>query len=69
VRDNMTCIFHFFFAIKIFQFSLEIEQEDKVIMSLLISFDRYITLIRSFPSILYYFEEEINNFEIFKISK
>jgi len=38
-------------------------------MSLRISFDRYMILIRSFLFILYNFEEEINNFEIFKISK
>jgi len=38
-------------------------------MSLQISFDRYMILIRPFLSILYNFEEETNNSEIFKISK
>jgi len=38
-------------------------------MSLQSGFDRYIILIQSFLSIIYNFEEETNNFEIFKILK
>jgi len=68
--DNMTCIFHFL-PLKFVNFHyLEIEQKDKIIMFLRISFDQYMILIRFFPfSILYNFEKEKNNFEIFKISK
>jgi len=68
----MTSILQFF-AVKFANFHyLEVEQKDRieVIMSLRISFDRYMILIRLFPSILLYnFEEETNKFEIFKISK
>jgi len=61
---NMTCIFHFF-AIKICQLSLfGGRTKKKVIISFRISFNRYMILIRSFPTILYNFKEETNNFEI-----
>jgi len=43
--SNMMCIFHFFLSLKFANFHyLEVEQE-KVIMSFRISFDRYIILI------------------------
>jgi len=41
--SKMRCIFHFF-VIKLCQF-FEVEQDNKVIMSLRISFDRYMILI------------------------
>jgi len=63
--DNMTCIFHFLANFAIFGG----KTKNKVIMSFRISFDRYMILILPFPSILYNFEKEINNCEIFKILK
>jgi len=62
--------FSLFLLLKFANFHyLEIEQKNKVIMFFRISFDRYMILIRSFPTILYNFKEETNNFEIFQILK